>query len=226
MAKFTLSGVDFAELCWGVLPDMTGLWVPGHVARLESAFHSCSDPMQPKSEFLYAAYFCEENIWQLANAMQSSSAKIVFISNQERQCALWNQRLASPGKSVVWDYHVVLLEENQGSWLVYDFDSVLAWGVSLQQYLIHTFGQSVDAIFQPQFRMLAATEFLTNFQSDRRHMRDRNGRWLKPPPDWPIISNGSGHNLDQFIDMEDAAPGEVYDLMQITEQFAQNNVAT
>ncbi len=173
--------------------------------------------MLSQSAYPYTAYFCEENIWQLADSIRSESAKVVFISNSGRRCALWNQKLASSGEPVVWDYHVVLMEGNQGGWFVYDFDSVLPWGISLQQYLANTFDESVDVIFQPRFRVITASDYLKGFQSDRRHMRDRHGSWLKPPPKWPVISSGSMHNLDQFIAMDESGPGEVYDLINKSE---------
>ncbi|VDK54984.1 unnamed protein product [Anisakis simplex] len=57
------------------------------------------------------------------------------------------------------------------------------------------------------FRVIKANEFLKNFSSDRRHMRNDHGDFIQPPPRWSPIFDKSiflrtGHNLDDFISMD------------------------
>jgi len=169
-------------------------------------------PMQPKSYYPYTPYYCEENIWQLVNREGEAGSKVMFISNRSRQCALWNQKIGEPGAPVIWDYHVVYLFVEKDRWRVIDFDTLLPWGLPLNSYLLQTFDTSIEESFMPNFRLVPALEFLHLFRSDRRHMRDRNGDWIQPVPDWPIINGESGHNLHQFIDMDHPVPGVVISL--------------
>ena len=37
------------------------------------------------------------------------------------------------------------------------------------------------------FRVIPANVFLDTFASDRSHMLDAEGKWLKPPPSYPCI---------------------------------------
>ncbi len=168
--------------------------------------------LKSKSRYLYTPYYCEENIWQLAAAVKEVQCKVVFISNINRQCALWHQRAAAPGSPIIWDYHVILLCLENGQWTVYDFDTTLNWGASLTSYLSQTFDPSIPQEFQPRFRVIATHIFLSEFSSDRRHMQSKNGDWLQPIPNWPAIKTESVHNLDQFIDMDQDSFGEVVDL--------------
>jgi hypothetical protein len=38
-----------------------------------------------------------------------------------------------------------------------------------------------------QFRVIPADEFLSTFASDRSHMLDEDGKWLKTPPSYPCL---------------------------------------
>jgi hypothetical protein len=67
-------------------------------------------------------------------------------------------------------------------------------------------------MFAPQFRLVPAHDYLRFFASNRSHMQ-KNGAWLSPPPTWPCI--GDGHNLDQFIDMNNQRYGSIYSLPQL-----------
>lgn len=49
-------------------------------------------------------------------------------------------------------------------------------------------------LFFRRFRVIKAREYLDNFSSDRKHMLDADGKWLKPPPEWPCIFARSGEN--------------------------------
>ena len=137
---------------------------------------------------------------------------MVLISNATRQCALWHQQAAPPGESIIWDYHVIYLFLEGEQWFVSDFDSDLPWGLPISSYLLSTFDTSVGRLFAPSFRIMEGMDFLSKFSSDRRHMQDQRGNWLKPAPEWPVINRHSMHNLHQFIDMSRPAPGVIVNL--------------
>ena len=171
----------------------------------------------------YCPYYCEENIWHLAKQFnshghQANPMLIIFISNRLQQVALWRQRWAQAGP-VVWDYHVVLATINaQHLWHIWDPDSQLNTPVLAVQYIQATFPPLPPdlADFEPRFRCIEGNEFLSNFTSDRRHMRNPNGGWLYPPPSWPPIgSSNSTHNLHQYYDVSKQFHGKVMSLKQL-----------
>jgi len=104
---------------------------------------SVPPPFPPDS--YYTCYYCEENIYHLADAFlkQPSITDIwdvfvVFISNECKAVALWNQKLAgSADKAIIWDYHVVLVlarsepvvpsdtQDRAAQTWIYDFDTFL-----------------------------------------------------------------------------------------------------
>ena len=150
----------------------------------------------------YQPFYCEENVWHLAAEMRGRGARVVFISNENRVCALWKQRVGDP---VVWDYHVVLWCDG----MIYDRDSRLPCPVALEDWIAGTFPIPLPEHFAPLFRVVDADRFLDVFASDRSHMRTEKG-WQKPPPPWPPI--GAGMNLMQFVDMRGEYEGVVVDL--------------
>jgi hypothetical protein len=88
---------------------------------------------------VYTPYYCEENIYLLAESFHRNSAisqaweiNVVFVSNVTKTVALWDQALSSdPDRPVVWDYHCILVLRprldtlSDSSW-VFDYDSRLA----------------------------------------------------------------------------------------------------
>ncbi|MCJ8268777.1 MAG: protein N-terminal glutamine amidohydrolase, partial [Psychrosphaera sp.] len=114
-----------------------------------------------KQDFNYWPLFCEENVWQLCRHHHFAEHKTfaVFISNETKTCTLWQQQSAPPSPSsspspspsrglpVVWDYHVVLFVCSEAlyngvhnsKWTVWDLDSDLALGISVEDYLAQTF---------------------------------------------------------------------------------------
>jgi protein N-terminal glutamine amidohydrolase len=160
----------------------------------------------------YTPFYCEENIWQLAQARANGSA--IFISNSRKQVACFSQKRAKhPGEPMVWDYHVIWLEEGATGATIWDFDSTLALGTSAQRYLTETFRPVRDA-FAPMFRVVAKDDFIREFASDRSHMKRADGSYAEAPPVWPCIGEDSKRsNLASFVSMEGIlalnAPGEV-----------------
>jgi len=165
------------------------------------------------SPFDHTPYYCEENIWRLCRHERFCAAKrsAVFISNAQRQCAMWNQR-AGPeaGGPIVWDYHVVMLAEAGAGWEVWDLDCLLGAPLPARVWFDGSF-LGLGALrprFRPTFRVVDADIFAEVFSSDRGHMRRPDGSFLQPPPAWEAIGEGPS-NLMSFVDMSGNSEGEV-----------------
>lgn len=168
----------------------------------------------------YCPFYCEENIWQLcANPCLGVGQRLaIVISNPGRQVAVSGQRAApAPQVPVIWDYHVIAASQWAQGWMVWDLDSLYGMPLAAKDYLPQTFRPTI-AELEPQFRLLGCAEYRSLLATDRRHMRDSNGHFIRKPPAWPSI--GLGHNLDQFIDMRRASPGRVMDLPQLAQRLA------
>jgi len=72
------------------------------------------------------------------------------------------------------------------------------------------------------FRVIPIDEYLKEFASDRRHMLNEDGTWIKPPPIYPAIRTPDQiHNLDDFIDMNpDRGPGQVFNCSDFRETYS------
>lgn len=177
----------------------------------------------------YQPFYCEENIWQLcADRGFAEDAFVVFISNEGRTCALWSQRATrAPGAPVVWDYHVILVDASQTPAQVWDLDSLAGATVPFETWWQATF-PFMDALpgrFRPRFRVIPAEVYLDTFSSDRSHMRDADGEWQAPPPEWePIWRPEEGMNLARFIDMSDGFVGQLHDPDAFFRRFSEDNV--
>ncbi len=161
----------------------------------------------------YAPFYCEENIWHLAN--DGIIQGVAFISNPRQQVACFAQGRSKTGDVTVWDYHVIgfAVESATAALLIWDFDSKLPCPVLAATYLAATFPvlPAKFAHVAPWFRLCTAAEFVATFASDRRHMRKPDSSWEKPPPPWPCIQlpGPAVHTLDAFVAMADSsnAPG-------------------
>lgn len=172
----------------------------------------------------YAACFCEENIWWLCQETRFSdaAAEVVFISNQNRCCAMYGQKAASePGAPVFWDYHVVLYVKAAGRQQIWDLDCQAGAPMDAKDWLALTFApaQHLPDFVWPRFRIVPAPLYIERFSSDRAHMLDQNGKPMLPFPSWPAIGSGDS-NLSHFINMNDAFLGEVTDLTGIRERWS------
>lgn len=158
----------------------------------------------------YQAYYCEENVWQLARHRGGEGA-VVFISNPSRTVAMWQQQAApAPEQPIVWDYHVVLMQQIDGRLMVFDRDSKLTCPCSFEQWSTASFPHIVPAEFSPVFRVVSAADYLECFASDRSHMKSDEG-WRALPPEWPLI--GDGMNLFDYVDVNpNKGPGQVVSL--------------
>jgi protein N-terminal glutamine amidohydrolase len=176
-------------------------------------------PVADRSRYNYCPQYCEENVWHLCQEPQldRTESKVVVISNEQKACALWHQRAAlRSGLPVFWDYHVVLLSETK-SWFVWDLDSTLRLPVIATQYLDKTFPtvpRESDK-YRPMFRIIDAADYVAGFSSDRSHMRDKEGKWLAPPPPWPLILAGGPLSLSKLIDFRPRTSPECITLTRL-----------
>ena len=199
-------------------------------------YDECSVILADKKR--YTSCYCEENVYRLVAALPPPHERLscaVFISNTARSCALWQQRsTASWNSPVFWDYHVIGVSGSPPAALVWDLDSTLPWPCPLATYISATFGpgtiQARDTgpidlrltSHYPRFRVVAAVDFVNRFSSDRRHMRDSNGRWLAPPPSSPALRGSlaaSDHELPRYwtMDAGDNDPAWLGRLADITD---------
>jgi len=129
-----------------------------------------------KSNYLYTALFCEENIWHLTQSLikqgiESKDINIVFITNKDKQIAVFNQYAAAENQAILWDYHVVLMVKIGHSPCIFDFDTRLPFVSSYENYLHNSFAENIDSKYSGIFRIIPAEMYLTQFYSDRSHMK-------------------------------------------------------
>lgn len=182
----------------------------------------------PPIGFEPVPFYCEENVWQLGSAAvvgDPVERYVVFVSNAQRQCALWAQRASDrPDGLVIWDYHVVLVaRSDEGGFQVWDVDSRFGYPVALAHWLLGTFPHAVPPAFIPGFRVVPFGDYVRVFASDRSHMRRSDGTWQAPPPTWPMITGDdatSPTNLMRFVDVESDFLGERLSLEALLARFA------
>ena len=159
----------------------------------------------------YAAYYCEENIWHLCAERRDAglASTVLLLTNAERTCALYNQRAAAPGAPILWDYHVILLanDDHRGHWMVWDLDTRLDLPLGFSDYVAGTFAEPgrLDARFDVRFRVIDGAAWLADFSSDRAHMKTAQDRYRAPPPPWPAITAPDRPGFLSWLD--EGAPG-------------------
>lgn len=167
-------------------------------------------------------FYCEENVFHLCQhpVLGARARHAVFVSGALGGCVMWHQRAArGPAAPLFWDYHVVVLAEDP--WEVWDLDSTLGCPVSAALYLERSFRPGLPAELAPIFRVVRAAEMVATLASDRSHMRGPDGRFQRPPPPWPPVSEpGRGTNLARFVDMADPFVGEVLSLAELSSRVA------
>lgn len=184
------------------------------------------DRPDERSKMPYAPYYCEENIWHLADhpSLGASDKHVAFVSNDMRACPLWRQRAASDATTpVCWDYHVILVAGTGEASIVYDLDSLLPFPCPFARYVDETFRPEGDdpAAMRPRFRLIDAATYRTCFASDRSHMRGPDGSWRAPPPPWvPITASGPSFGLAQILDLTTPEPGEILELDAFVARFS------
>ena len=130
-----------------------------------------------KSDYHYTPLFCEENIWHLAksliaNGTNEDNISIIFLSNFNKQIAVFNQLSVEPGQVAFWDYHVILLLKKSAAHYIFDFDSRLGFVSSYDDYIKNSLPNTIHPQYRSQFRIIQASFYLKCFYSDRSHMQD------------------------------------------------------
>ncbi|NQU63577.1 MAG: hypothetical protein HQ517_04745 [SAR324 cluster bacterium] len=166
-----------------------------------------------RNSLKYWLCYCEENIWHLCQepGIEYPGNKVIVISNEIKQCAIFKQRAAEVEDFVIWDYHVILLSKG----LIYDLDTSLEFPTPLNTYLECSFRLGLRTKYAPIFRVIDSLEYVETFASDRHHMINQFGEFSHPPPPWPAIQPDQESNLDQLINMNEPFIGSVHrDLLQ------------
>mmetsp|Transcript_5642 Transcript_5642/g.21244 ORF Transcript_5642/g.21244 Transcript_5642/m.21244 type:complete len:216 (-) Transcript_5642:1715-2362(-) len=189
----------------------------------------------------YTPYYCEENILLLCQSDPSIYA--VFISTEDEKTLLFHQRAGQKNmfSMVLWDYHVVALrEKSEGNFIVYDYDSMLGLENDFAEWFQHTVlfptflegpgAESMRAFMDNiRFRLVKGQDFVDHFASDRSHMLDAQGNFLKPPPLWDCPRGAKATcdtNLNHFrmmnpLENEDdiVVPGEILNIQELMQRF-------
>lgn len=131
----------------------------------------------------------------------------ILILKLSIKIPVWKQRAGDPGEDglVFWDYHVILVNQQNDNCFVYDFDSTLDFPCSFDEYVSLAIRSDDDLHEEHRrmFRIIKAESFLANFSSDRSHMKKTDGSWMMPPPTYPCIKSClSANNLVLYISME------------------------
>ncbi len=167
----------------------------------------------------YHPFYCEENAWWLCSdpALGQGERHVMFILSRAGRCPMLEQRAAPPGHPIAWDYHAVVVDAERRVW---DQDSRLPLPCPGIDWLDDTFALAdrLPAIYAPLLRIVPAESFLGAFASDRSHMRDRRGRYQRPPPPWPPI--GEGMTLPLYLDPQAPRPGRLLRLAQARQWFS------
>lgn len=193
----------------------------------------------------YWPYYCEENVWRMAQTRARVPGYAMFISNAQAQVIMLAQRAGRMHDGLVcWDYHVVWVQFVESQWRVFDFDFADATsapqggagaqleadadgiteaslpgslGVSFNSYFQACFPplEQGYASYRPLFRLIPGDTFAREFSSDRSHMRGTDGSWQQPPPPWPCI--GVGNRLTQYRTMHPDEVHTVYTMDTLTE---------
>ena len=167
----------------------------------------------------YAPYYCEENVWYLAqdDRFKGFECIVAIITGLGPRRPLWYQRAAEHEELPVWwDYHVILLYRDL-SWMVWDPDTILDLPVDAIEYLRKTFLDDAESVESADvvFRLINAEEYVLTFSSDRSHMKLSGGRWIAPPPPWPPILQGPYPILHQLLDVSIKTPGKLITLAEL-----------
>lgn len=177
---------------------------------------------------MFWPYFCEESTWHRVDQLvpQNLQAVALWISNEQRRVAMWNQKLGNvrPGEPIVWDYHVVTLYRHGSDepWLIEDPSSDLPLPCPAEMWLQCSFAWSahLPAEFHPRFRWIDGQDYLDEFRSNRRHMLDDRGQFSRPPPPWPPIGRAGGSMIDVYSSDATDCAGRLMNLPELLEALS------
>lgn len=179
----------------------------------------------PESDPPYQPFYCEENIWLLAQDPRCGPGErlVALITGAPGHVAMWHQKPAdAPGEPLLWDYHVVLIVAATDGWQVWDFECDLGMPIPAVTWLSSCFPyqERIPPRYQPRFRVMAADTYVATLRSDRSHMRQDDGTFAKPPPSWAPPGGGLASNLVQFVDLRQTFVGEVMDLAGLRQRLS------
>ncbi len=165
----------------------------------------------------YWPFYCEESAWRLlaTTSLVTGPASALLVANRFGRVACWASRAVGarpigwsvdslPGEAVPWDYHVVVVELTPAGWVTWDPDSWLGPIAPAADWLRATFLDPalVRERYHPRFRLVPRDTWVAELATDRSHMKDRRGRWLKPPPPWDPPGAERGSNLAAWLDQD------------------------
>lgn len=168
-------------------------------------------PETAKKMLDYQYCYCEENTLRLLqdSRLPHSRRFAVGITGDGDYFALGRAAGADNGVAN-WDYHVVTVafDDVAGRFVVFDFDSELPFPTPLEDYVRESFtALDCPRDLEARFRVFPADTYLSEFSSDRSHMRDQSGNWLAEPPPWPATLNPEGRIT--IAALNDARAGDV-----------------
>uniref|UniRef100_A0A7S4NPV1 Protein N-terminal glutamine amidohydrolase n=1 Tax=Paramoeba aestuarina TaxID=180227 RepID=A0A7S4NPV1_9EUKA len=177
-----------------------------------------SDSVLEKNQIEYTSCFCEENIWQACKWLKENSPRhyensfAILVTNKNETIPIACHS-SEAHKIVVWDYHVLLLTKSleSNSFVVVDFDykdpdeieqgrkegeeKKRKWSLScpMLRYCENALRVrfQLREEFERMYRVIPGPTYFANFFSDRMHMKDEKGGWLKPPPSYPCINENN-----------------------------------
>ena len=173
-----------------------------------------------REDFLYQPYYCEENIWHLCQNPVFENSYVIFIVSAGDSFPMRHRRVTEhPSIPVLWDYHVILLAEAEQNHII-DFDTTLPFCTDVKTYFTQSFIDNalLDDEEIPMFRIIAASDYVDRFSSDRSHMKSKSG-WQATPPDWPVIGN-KPNNFADFIDSSNNTIGEILSYREVMARFS------
>ncbi|KAF0759489.1 protein N-terminal glutamine amidohydrolase [Aphis craccivora] len=183
-----------------------------------------------RSDCMYTAFFCEENIWQLTKLILETNKSnpnvkcyVIFVSNYAKCVHLWNQNSSHNEGLMFWDYHVFLIVQHLDNTLVFDMDTRLQFPVPFQQYAKESIREEFKESYSKRyFKVVDGDVYVSKFSSDRNHMVDFDGGWMSPPPPYPpILNEEKVNNLDNFISMDPSNEfGPVLNLQEFKARFS------
>jgi len=165
--------------------------------------------------FTPVPFYCEENTWKLLDSEAAADRDFhaIIISNYTGCAAIFNQKSETGEDVVFWDYHVVALERDGCNTRIWDYNTELGSPCDAREWLSASFRDNrMPDEYRPYFRMVPRGEYLAGFVSDRAHMRNPDGSFIKTPPPWDCIGTGES-TLRRLINMKTRTPGRIYDYM-------------
>eukprot|EP01095_Lingulamoeba_sp_RSL-Kostka_P014666 TRINITY_DN649_c0_g2_i2.p1 TRINITY_DN649_c0_g2~~TRINITY_DN649_c0_g2_i2.p1 ORF type:complete len:216 (+),score=45.41 TRINITY_DN649_c0_g2_i2:41-688(+) len=175
----------------------------------------------------------------------------IFISNLKKCVPILYQKASESPETrpVFWDYHVIFIfvdddeeESNDKNeyeltsfplkkWKVIDIDCAFKKDdgelMTFDEYTKLSFPtifflNEQIAPYKPMFRFVPKQQLITEFSSDRSHMKkktdDEEGfEWLAEPPEWDLIYKENKGNIlmSHFVNMEYTEVGYLYNFEDI-----------